>query len=262
MFEALLTQGSLLKNVLEAIKELVTEANLDCSTSGCQLQAMDSSHVALVYLMLRESGFENFRCDRSQSLGINMASMSKMLKCSGKDDSITMRCEEGADTLTFLFETPAKDRVSEFQLKLMDIEGESLGIPDQDYTCVVEMPASEYARICRDLSALGDTVTIDVKKEAVTFTTSGDIGKGSVSLKPTTSVDKPEEKTTIECKDHTNLKFALKYLAHFAKAAPLSTAVKLSIARDVPLMVEYKIGEMGYIRYFLAPKIDEDEDAT
>jgi proliferating cell nuclear antigen len=36
------------------------------------LQAMDSSHVALVALMLKSDGFENYRCDRNLSLGINL----------------------------------------------------------------------------------------------------------------------------------------------------------------------------------------------
>lgn len=29
---------------------------------------------------------------------------------------------------------------------------------------------------------------------------------------------------------------------------------------DVPLVVEYKIAEIGYIRFYLAPKIDEEEE--
>ena len=29
---------------------------------------------------------------------------------------------------------------------------------------------------------------------------------------------------------------------------------------DVPLVVEYKIGDIGHVRYYLAPKI-EDEDS-
>ena len=43
MFEARLLQGSLLKKVIEAIKELVTDANFDCTDSEFGLQAMDSS---------------------------------------------------------------------------------------------------------------------------------------------------------------------------------------------------------------------------
>jgi proliferating cell nuclear antigen PCNA len=50
MFEARLVQGSLLKKVLESIKDLVTDANFDCSQNGFALQAMDSSHVSLVAL--------------------------------------------------------------------------------------------------------------------------------------------------------------------------------------------------------------------
>ena len=30
------------------------------------------------------------------------------------------------------------------------------------------------------------------------------------------------------------------------------------MSEDVPLVVEYSIGESGFIRYYLAPKIDDD----
>lgn len=69
MFEARLIQGGLLKKVVEAIKDLVTDANFECADSGLGLQAMDTSHVALVGLKLRADGFEHFRCDRDVNLG-------------------------------------------------------------------------------------------------------------------------------------------------------------------------------------------------
>ena len=73
MFEARLTQGTLLKKVLEAVKDLLTEATWDCNENGMSLQAMDSSHVSLVSLTLNADGFEPYRCDRNCSLGINLA---------------------------------------------------------------------------------------------------------------------------------------------------------------------------------------------
>jgi proliferating cell nuclear antigen len=39
----------------------------------------------------------------------------------------------------------------------MDIDSEHLGIPDTEYCATVTMPAGEYARICKDLSSIGDT---------------------------------------------------------------------------------------------------------
>ena len=75
MFEARLVQGSLLKKVLESIKDLVTDANFDCSSNGFALQAMDSSHVSLVALLLRSDGFEHYRCDRNMTMGMNLTNM-------------------------------------------------------------------------------------------------------------------------------------------------------------------------------------------
>jgi Proliferating cell nuclear antigen, C-terminal domain len=39
----------------------------------------------------------------------------------------------------------------------MDIDSEHLGIPDTEYSAVVRMPASEFQRICKDLTNIGDT---------------------------------------------------------------------------------------------------------
>ena len=69
---------------------------------------MDTSHVSLVSLLLREDGFEHFRCDRSLSLGLNLASITKMLKCANNDDAITLKAEDQGDTLTLMFESPSE----------------------------------------------------------------------------------------------------------------------------------------------------------
>ncbi len=57
---------------MDSIKELVTDTNLECSGTGIMLQAMDSSHVALVSLNLKMEGFDMFRCDRNISLGLHL----------------------------------------------------------------------------------------------------------------------------------------------------------------------------------------------
>lgn len=44
----------------------------------------------------------------------------------------------------------------------MDIDSEHLGIPDAEYQAIVRMPSSEFARICKDLSSIGDTGNINI----------------------------------------------------------------------------------------------------
>jgi proliferating cell nuclear antigen len=121
---------------------------------------MDSSHVSLCAFNLKAEGFNFYRCDRPFSLGLNTPNLAKILKCAGNDDVVTLKCEEGADNLTLVFESPNQDRISDFVFKLMDIESEHLGIPDTEYKCTVRMPSAEFQRIIRDISVFGDTCKI------------------------------------------------------------------------------------------------------
>lgn len=54
-------------------------------------------------------------------------------------------------------EFAAQDKISDYEMKLMDIDSEHLGIPDAEYQAIVKMSALEFARICKDLSSIGDT---------------------------------------------------------------------------------------------------------
>jgi len=259
MFEARLVQGSMWKKVLESIKDLLTEAIFDCSSTGITLQAMDSSHVSLVSLSMKSDGFDTYRCDRNLSMGINLGNMTKIMKCAGNDDVITMKAGDESDTVSLVFESPNQEKVSDYELKLMDIDSEHLGIPETEYSCVVKMPSGEFQRICRDLSQLGDSVIICCTKEGVKFSASGELGTGNIKLSQNASSDKEDEAVIVDMNEAVNLTFALRYLNFFSKATPLSTQVTLSMSQDTPLVVEYKIAELGFLRFYLAPKI-EDQD--
>mmetsp|Transcript_18494 Transcript_18494/g.45397 ORF Transcript_18494/g.45397 Transcript_18494/m.45397 type:complete len:261 (-) Transcript_18494:245-1027(-) len=260
MFEARLTEGHILKKLIDSMKDLVTDANFDCSAEGISLQAMDTSHVSLVALHLSEDGFDHYRCDRNKALGINTGSLTKILKCAGNDDVITLKADDAGDTITCMFESPKKDRISDFELKLIDIDSEHLGIPDTEYQCVVKMPSSEFKRIVTEISVMGDTVQISASKDAVKFSVSGDMGTGNITCRKNNNVEKKDEAVNIETSEDISLNFALRYLMLFSKATPLSGSVTLSMSPEVPLVVEYKIEKKGYIRYYLAPKIEEEDE--
>jgi len=260
MFEARLVQGSLLKKVLDAIKDLLNEACFDCAQSGMLLQAMDNSHVSLVSLNLRKEGFDKYRCDRSLVMGMNLASMTKILRCASNDDIITMKAQDTADTVSFVFESPNQEKVSDYEMKLMNLDQDHLGIPETEYSCIIKLPSGEFARICKDLSQFGESIVIACTKEGVKFSAAGDIGTANIKLAQTSSVDKEEEAVSVDMQEPVTLTFACKYLNMFTKATPLSPQVSLSMSPDVPLVVEYKIGEIGHIRYYLAPRIGDDEE--
>ena len=79
---------------------------------GLSLQAMDSSHVALVSLSLQAEGFQNYRSDKPITLGstinivlgLNMGNLAKVMKLAGNDDSITLKAEADQSKLIIIFE--------------------------------------------------------------------------------------------------------------------------------------------------------------
>ncbi|KAL3463355.1 Mysoin-binding motif of peroxisomes-domain-containing protein [Aspergillus heterothallicus] len=247
-----------LEMVVDAIKDLVQYCNFDCNDSGIALQAMDNSHVALVSMLLKAEGFSPYRCDRNIPLGIDLVSLTKVLRAAQNDDILTLKADDSPDVVNLMFESAETDRLSEYDIKLMDIDQEHLAIPETEYAATVEMPAGEFQRICRDLNNLSESVVIEATKEGVKFSCQGDIGSGAVTIRQHTSVDKPEQNVSIVLSEPVALTFSLKYLVNFCKATNLSDKVSLCLSQEVPLLVEYSLGS-GHLRFYLAPKIGDEE---
>jgi len=53
------------------------------------------------------------------------------------------------------------DRFGEYELKLMDIDQEHLGIPETEYDAIVVLSSGEFQRICRDLSGISESGEFD-----------------------------------------------------------------------------------------------------
>ena len=90
------------------------------------------------------------------------------------------------------------DRIAEYDMKLMDIDSDTLGIPDTEYDARVTMPSSEFTRIVRDLSQLGESVRIEVSKEGVRFASEGEAANGNVLLRQAEGATISGGKITVE----------------------------------------------------------------
>ena len=114
MFEARLISGKIFRQIVDSIKDLVTDGNIDCTPEEISIQCMDSSHVSLVAVSLSQSAFDYYRCDRTLSLGFNSNNMSKILKMMGRDDILILKAEDDGDVMTMMFENPKSDTIADF----------------------------------------------------------------------------------------------------------------------------------------------------
>jgi len=66
----------------------------------------------------------------------------------------------------------------------------------------------------------------------------------------------PKEPIHIEMKEKVYVTFDLRYMNSISKMSTLSDQVTISLSSELPVVFEYKIAEMGYIRYYVVPMIE------
>jgi len=257
MFEARFANASLLKRILDAIKDLVQDVNLLCTEDGIELQSMDAAHVALINFTILAEACSVYQCTETLTLGINVVNLTKIIKCAELDDSVVLRQSKDEAKLEITFESKSGSRRHEFELNLMNIDSEHLQIPDIEYTCSIKMPSAEFSRFIRDGATFGETVTLSVKDELLTATIRGDAGVTTIIEKQDKTSKSESLWTEIVCSKDTSMMFALKYLAAFTKAQHISDQVSLYMIEGAPIYVSYDMGDKGSVGFYLAPKQDE-----
>jgi len=138
------------------------------------------------------------------------------------------------------------------------IDSEQFMIPENQYDSHLTMSSGEFARICREMSQITETILIETNKSHVKFSVEGDIGEGSILLKPINRENNPSNLKLI-VNNPLSQRFALRFLNLFNKAMGLGPTVKLSLLEGSPIIVEFDIENLGDLKFYLAPKIGDDE---
>merc|ERR1719378_1789605 len=145
---------------------------------------------------ISNESFSQYRCDQAMQLGLNMGNLHKIFgafsngSCSivaesddaEEKDEEDMEDEETGKKKKKTFSRAPLAKKQTYELRMMDLDVEQLGIPEQDYQATFSMPSAEFTKIVKDLLIIGESVTIDVKKSGVTFRAEGEIGKSEVHL--------------------------------------------------------------------------------
>lgn len=258
MLEAKFEEASLFKRIIDGFKDCVQLVNFQCKEDGIIAQAVDDSRVLLVSLEIGVEAFQEYRCDHPVTLGMDLSSLSKILRCGNNSDTLTLIADDNPDTVMLLFEDTKKDRIAEYSLKLMDIDADFLKIEDLNYESTLVLPSSEFVRIVRDLGQLSDSINIVITKDQVKFGADGDIGSGSIVLKPFNNMERPEESVKLDMEQPVDLTFGAKYLADIVKGSSLSDKVGIRLSSEAPALFQFDL-KSGFLQFFLAPKFNDEE---
>ena len=250
-------QSSAFRVLIEALKEILTDANFEFDETGIKIIAMDSTHTVLVHLKLSSENFEHYECKQKRTLGINMLNMFKLIKTMGNNDTLTLYLEESNESvLCIKIENSEKNSITNFKLNLMDLHEDNIQIPPATFDSVINMPAVDFQKICRDMHNLAENIEIKSLENQIIFTCKGHFASQETCIGEANSgISFIQNQNPDEIVQGI---FALKHLVLFSKCTNLCNSIELYLKNDYPLILKYTVASLGEIKLCLAPKVDND----
>lgn len=238
------------RTLIEAIKDILSETNMEITSSGIKILSMDGTHTILVNMVLHADRFNEFYCEKNQIIGLNMINFFKLVKTMGNTDSIVLFMEKSDTTkLCVKIMNGDKQMVTNYMINICDLDIEDIPPQTDSFTNSICMPSSDFQKIVRDMNLIGDNIEMLSARHELILRCKGDFAEQETILKsgaPSTVSDK---------KDIAQGAFGLKSLLLFTKFTSLCSEIKIFFKNNYPLIIEYDVAGLGTIKLALAPAV-------
>lgn len=250
MFLAKTAGSSEWKAVSAAVKTLVEEATFDATSEALTFRAMDPSHVALVDLLMPNSSFERFECEKPFKFSVRVEDLVKLIGRSDTKDSIEISSTE-EDAINVKFMNGYK---REFTIHLIESSSGTAPLPKLEFTTKATLTKTIFEKVLSDISVVSDQVTIQAAKEKLMFSGKSDVGKAAIELQKNDA-----DVLDLHSEAEDKATYSIDYLLNIAKAmgGAVDTIV-CEFSSKKPIKLAFKLNDQGSrIHYYLAPRVSE-----
>lgn len=247
-------QAITFKVLIESVKELLPDCNIEFSPSGIKILSMDPTHTVLVHIQLDADNFEHYYCPERKLLGVSMINLFKLIKGITTHDTLCLFTEkEYPNHLGIHIENSTKNSSTIFKLNLMDLSEEALQVPPASFPSVVTIRSTEFQKLMRDMSAISDVLEIQTIEGEIILSAVGDFASQRTVL----GESKSNGITVSHSSDKHDIVqgfFSLKHLLLFCRCTSLCSSMRIFLRNSYPAVLQYYVGSIGVIKLCLAPK--------
>jgi proliferating cell nuclear antigen len=249
-------QSNAFKILVEALKEILTDTNLEIDQTGLKIVTMDPSQTVLVHLKLDAANFEIFECNEKMILGVSMLNLFKLIKTMTNNDTLELNVEEDeVNKLNIVIENGEKNSVTKYKLNLIDLDEHKISIPPASFDSIITMPSNDFQKICRDMNNLSDTIEIRNIGSQLIFSCRGDFAEQETilgELNGGLNFNKTSDSQIIQGY------YNLKHLVLFTKCTNLCNSIELYMKNNFPLVIKFSVGSIGQLTLAIAPKVNDN----
>jgi len=250
-------QTGAFKTLIEALKEILTDANIEFTDSSMKVITMDPTQTILVHLKLEKDNFESYFCKHKIFIGVNMLNFFKLIRTLTNNDALTMFIDsDNANCLGIRIENGEKNSLTTYYLNLIEVDETTYQIPPAQFESIITMPSNEFNKICRDMINLSDIIEIKSVGNQMIFSCKGEfacqetiIGEASNGLN---FVKSTSDDTIIQGY------YNLKHLVLFTKCTNLCNSIEIYMKNNFPIVIKFAVGSLGNLKLALAPKVEVD----
>ena len=249
MFKVRMADAKTLKDMITAISTLVDEASFDLSPDGIKLRAMDPSRVAMVDFEWPKTVFDEYACSGPMKMCINISELLKLLRRSGKDESVELALDEKTGRLKI---TIKGNYTRTFNMPTLEAMEEEVPTPKVTFNVKAEVTTEGLRQALEDAALVSDHVRIEADNEKLMMNASGDLMGANIELKKGGAA-----LLNLETKEPSKATFSLSYLSEIVKAAAATSEIAtVEFSTDMPVRLDFKQPQEGKLSYFLAPRIE------
>lgn len=257
IFNIKTVQSGAFRVLIESLKEILTDTNIIFDPSGIKLIATDTSQIVLIHMKLNSENFEHFYCEKKTVIGVNMMNMFKLIKAMNNNDTLTLFIEkENPNKLGIKINNVEKNIQTLFKMNLLDISDDEISIPPAKFETELTLPSSDFQKIIRDMTNIGENIEIKSVGATLIFNCDGDFANQETILSET------QDGLSFSKSNGPELPiqgvFSLKYLLLFTKCTNLCNLIHMYIKNDYPLVIRYDVANLGNIKLCLSPNVSTD----
>ena len=246
-FKAVIDEPELLKESINALSTLLTEAVFKVTKSGLELRAMDAANVAMADMKLLASAFRTFEVEKDIEIALNLSDLTSILKRSKGTDSVTLELKDNQ----LLVEMKGGTKRS-FNLPLLDIKQDQK-IPSLDFPVSIKIKTEAIEDGISDAEIVGDAVILEADPDSFVMRAEGNNRKAEVRIEKGNDL-----LIELKAKDHVKSIFPLDYLKKFIKAAKLCKEATLHLGNEYPMKIDFKVLDKIQLSFILAPRIESE----
>lgn len=260
--------------LFQLLKNWGSYLNLHFEKTHLYIQSMDKSHICLSSITISSKWFSSYHIEDTTNISLDSTNFAIMMSYALKHTKMEIKFEDdvepdklfinlSSNTESAFVEPTTKSKSKKikevqnkfdhfFELGLIDVEQDTLGIPDVDYDVEFTMKSENFVELIGELMVFGSNLNIICSEEVLEFNASGDTGKLKVNI----PIDDLNEYAIGEG-DAIDISYSLNHIGKMCLSNKLGQNVSLSISSEYPMAIKYDLGDDSSVAFYIAPKISE-----